>query len=112
MIIIVSSKARWRIFWLTLMLWLAGNTVSAVAAGSETEFKSAYAAAEAAEKEAGGLRNQWTVTEAALTKARKAGERGDFDSATEWAKEAERLAKASIYQATSEREAWKDLEIR
>ena len=109
---IVSSKARWRVLWLALILWLLGSTASVVAAGSESEFKSAYATAEAAEKEAGRLRNQWTVTEAALTNARKAGERGDFDSATEWAKEAERLAKASIFQATSEREAWKDLEIR
>ena len=108
---IASSKVRLRISWLGLILWLAGSTAS-VAAGSESHFKSAYAAAESAEKEAGSLRNQWTVTEAALTKARKAAERGDFDSATEWAKEAERLAKASIFQATSEREAWKDLEIR
>jgi len=108
---IASSKVRLCISWLGLILWLAGSTAS-VAAGSESHFISAYAAAESAEKEAGSLRNQWTVTEAALTKARKAGERGDFDSATEWAKEAERLAKASIFQATSEREAWKDLEIR
>ena len=106
------AKVRLRIVWLTLIPWLAGNTVSVRAAGSETEFKSAFAAAQAAEKEAGGLRNQWTVTEAALTKARKAAEKSDFDSAIEWAKEAERLAKASIFQATSEREAWKDLEIR
>ena len=112
MIDIVSSKERWRISSLALILWLIGCTTSVMAAGSESEFKSAYAAAEAAEKEAGRLRNQWTVTEAALTKAKKAAEKGNFDSATELAREAERLAKASIFQATSEREAWKDLEIR
>ncbi|HXB78397.1 MAG TPA: hypothetical protein VNX23_13535 [Bradyrhizobium sp.] len=83
-----------------------------MAAGSESEFKSAYAAAQAAEKEAGRLRNQWTVTETALTKAKEAAEKGNFYSATELAREAERLAKASIFQATSEREAWKALEIR
>ena len=109
---IVSSKARWRVLWLALILWLLGSTASVVAAGSESEFKSAYATAEAAEKEAGRLRNQWTVTEAALTKAKEAAEKSDFDSAIEWAREAERLARASIFQATSEREAWKDLEIR
>jgi hypothetical protein len=111
MIDIVSSKVRLRVCWLALILWLPGSTVS-VMAGSESEFTSAYAAAAAAEKEAGRLRNQWTVTEAALTKAKKAAEKGDFDSAIELAKEAERLAKASIFQATSEREAWKALEIR
>jgi hypothetical protein len=108
----VSSNVRWRISWPALILCLIGCTASAIAAGSESEFKSAYATAEAAEKEAGRLRNQWTVTEAALTKAKKAAEKGDFDSAIELAREAERLAKASIFQATSERKAWKDLEIR
>jgi ABC-type molybdate transport system substrate-binding protein len=112
MINIVSSKARWRISSLALILWLIGCTASVMAAGSESEFKSALAAAEAAEKEAGRLRNQWTVTESALTKAKKAAEKSDFDAAIELAREAERLAKASIFQATSERDAWKDLEIR
>ena len=37
---------------------------------------------------------------------------GDFDKATASAKEAEALAKASIFQATSEKERWKELEIR
>ena len=37
---------------------------------------------------------------------------GDFDGAISAAKEAEALAKASIFQATSEKERWKDLEIR
>ena len=106
------AKVRLRVVGLTLILWLAGNTAPATAAGSETEFKSAYAAAESAETEAGGLRTQWTVTEAALTKAKEAAEKSDFDSAIEWAREAERLARASIFQATSEREAWKDREIR
>lgn len=83
-----------------------------LAAGSEDDFKAAFAAAEAANKEAGGLRNQWTVTAAALTAARKAAEAGDFDKAIASSKEAEALAKASIFQATSEKTLWKDLEIR
>jgi hypothetical protein len=83
-----------------------------LAAGTEIEFRYAYAAAEAAEKEAGALRNRWITTEASLSEARKAAESGDFDQAVALAKEAEALAKASIFQATSEKEAWKDLEIR
>jgi hypothetical protein len=85
---------------------------SVLAASSEADFKTAYAAANAAEQEAGRLRNQWLPTETALTEARKAADQGDFDRAVSAAKEAEALAKASIYQATSEREAWKNLEIR
>ena len=81
-------------------------------AASEADFKAAYAAADTAEKEAGALRNQWTTTEAALATARKAAEAGNFDQAVAQAKEAEALARASIFQATSEKEAWKALEIK
>jgi hypothetical protein len=91
---------------------LIGGTTSVLAAGSEADFKAAYAAAEAANKEAGSLRNQWTTTAAALADAKRAADKGDFDQAVASSKEAEALAKASIFQATSEREAWKNLEIR
>jgi hypothetical protein len=84
---------------------------AAIAANSEADFKAAHAAADAAEKQAGLLRNQWLATEAALTEAKKAAEKSDFDQAVAAAKEAEALAKASIFQATSEKMAWKDLEI-
>jgi hypothetical protein len=96
---------------LPLLLLIAGAT-SARAEGSEADFKAAYAAAEAANKEAGVLRNQWTTTAATLAAAKKAADAGEFDKAIASAKEAEALAKASIFQATSEKERWKDLEIR
>ena len=96
---------------LALALLIAGAT-SVLAAGSEADFKAAYAAAETANKEAGTLRNQWTVTAAALADAKKAADKGDFDQAIASSKEAEALAKASIFQANSEKEAWKTLEIR
>jgi hypothetical protein len=89
---------------------LASLTKPAIAA-SEADFKAAFAAAEAAEKQAGDLRNRWTTTEVALIAAKKAAAAGDFESATASAKEAEALAKASIFQATSEREHWRDMEI-
>jgi hypothetical protein len=95
---------------LAFVLAIAGAT-SALAASSEADFKTAYAAAEATNKEAGRLRNQWTVTAEALAAAKKAADKGDFDHAIAAAKEAEALAKASIFQATSEKEAWKKLEM-
>ena len=98
--------------YLVTSVLLIASAASALAAGSETDFKAAYAAAEAANKEAGSLRNQWTVTASALTAAKKAADAGDFDKAIASSKEAEALAKASIFQATSEKEAWKALEIR
>jgi hypothetical protein len=93
------------------MLLIAGAT-QLLAAGSEADFKAAYAAAETANQEAGRLRNQWTTTAAALVAAKKAAEAGDFDRAIASSKQAEALAKASIFQADSEKEAWKALEIR
>jgi hypothetical protein len=85
---------------------------AALAASSEADFRSAYARADAAEKEAGRLRNQWLATETALTEARAAAEKQDFEVAIAAAKEAEALAKASIFQAANEKDAWKNLEIR
>jgi hypothetical protein len=97
---------------LSLALLITGAT-SVLAASSETDFKAAYAAAEAANKEAGSLRDQWTVTATALAGAKKAADSGNFDQAVASSKEAEALAKASIFQATREKEtnAWKALEI-
>jgi hypothetical protein len=105
------SRIRPSTLSLALTLLIVGAT-SVLAAGSEADFKTAYAAAEAANKEAGTLRNQWTVTAAALASAKKAADAGDFDQAVASSKEAEALAKASIYQATSEKTLWKELEIR
>jgi multidrug resistance efflux pump len=81
-------------------------------AASEDDYKTAFAAAEAAEKQADQLRNKWTTTEAQLAAAKKSAAAGNFDAAIAAAKEAEALAKASVFQATSEEERWKDMEIR
>jgi hypothetical protein len=96
---------------LALGLLLAFAATPAHAA-SEADYKAAYAAAEAASKEAAGLRNQWTTTISTLAAAKKAADGGDFDRAVAAAREAEALARASIHQATSEKEAWKAMEIR
>jgi hypothetical protein len=97
---------------LALMLMLEISGAPAARAATEADYQVAYAAAEAATKEAAGLRNQWTTTTSTLAAAKKAADGGDFDRAVAAAKEAEALAKASIDQATSEKEAWKAMEIR
>jgi hypothetical protein len=91
---------------------LLSSLAPAARAATEADYKAAYAAAEAASREAAGMRNQWTTTVATLAAAKKAGDGGDFDRAVAAAREAEALAKASIFQATSEKEAWKAMEIR
>jgi hypothetical protein len=91
---------------------LVAHTTPVLAAASEGDFNAAYAAAEAANKQAGALKNQWLPTMTALADAKKAAASGNFDAALASAKEAEALAKASIFQATSEKDAWKALEIQ
>ena len=76
-------------------------------AASEADFKAAFTAAEAAEQQAGTLRDRWTTTEAALKAAKQAADKGDFEAAVASAKKAEALAKASIFQATNEKDRWK-----
>jgi hypothetical protein len=83
-----------------------------LAASTEADYKSALAAAEAAEKEAGTLKNQWVPTEQALAAAKKAAAANDFDTAVKQAQQAEALAKASIFQAKEQDEAWKAAVIR
>ena len=97
---------------LPLAILAALSLAPAARAANEADYKAAYAAAEAASKEAAGMRNQWTATVSTLAAAKKAGDGGDFDRAVAAAKEAEALAKASIVQANSEKEAWKAMEIR
>ncbi len=97
---------------LPLAMLLALSLAPSARAATEADYKAAYAVAEAASKEAAGMRNQWTTTVSTLAAAKKAADGGDFDRAVAAAREAEALAKASIFQATSEKEAWKAMEIR
>lgn len=97
---------------LPLAMLLALSLAPVAHAATEADYKAAYAAADAAAKEAASLRHQWTTTVSTLAAAKKAADGGDFDRATAAAREAEALARASIFQATSEKEAWKAMEIR
>lgn len=77
------------------------------ARADEAGYRQALAAAESAEQEAGALKDQWTTTTETLAAARKAAAAGDFAAATELARHAEALARASIAQARQEETAWK-----
>jgi hypothetical protein len=93
------------------LVWLAAVSAAA-AASTQADFNAALAVAQAAEKDAGALKNQWTTTEQALAAAKKAAAAGDFDSAVSEAKHAEALAKASIAQAKEQQDAWRAAVIR
>jgi hypothetical protein len=101
---------RMRIY-LAVTCWLF-CTGAAHAASTEADFKTALTAGEAAEQEAGALKNQWIPTEQALAEAKKAAAAGDFDAAVVQAQLAEALAKASIAQAKEQQTAWRAGVIR
>ena len=88
------------------------SPATAHAAETAETFKAAYEKAEAANKTAGELRNQWTTTVKALKAAKKAADEGNFDVATSQAKHAEALANASIAQTKQEEKLWPDAVIR
>jgi len=96
---------------LAVAVWIAAAT-AVMAASTEADFKSALSSAEAAEKDAGALKNQWTTTQQTIAAAKKTAAAGDFDAAVAQAKQAEALAKASIAQAKEQQDAWKAGVIR
>ena len=102
----MSKKPMMRHFIITLAALAILTPAAAKAASTEADFKSALAAAEAAEKDAGALKNQWTTTEQALAAARRRRPANDFDTAVKQAQQAEALAKASIAQAKEQQDAW------
>ena len=58
---------------------LAGLSATRMIAETPADgFTAAYAAAQAANKKAGDLRNQWTVTSASLGAAKAAADGGDY----------------------------------
>ena len=94
-----------------IRIWLTAASLllatAAQAASTQADFDTAFATAQAAEKEAGTLKNQWIPTEQALAAAKKAAAAGDFDTAVSQAKQAEALANASIAQSKEQETAWK-----
>ncbi|HXX26769.1 MAG TPA: hypothetical protein VEJ40_08945 [Pseudolabrys sp.] len=81
-------------------------------AASAEDFNAVLAKAEAANKQAGALKNQWTTTGQAIAAAKKAAEAGKFDDAVKFAQHAEELAQASIAQAKEQETAWTKAVIR
>ncbi len=84
-----------------------GGSASAALAASADDFKAAFAKAEAANEQAGTLKNQWTTTAQELKAAQAAAAAGKYDEAVKDAQQAEALANASIAQAKEQATAWK-----
>ena len=96
---------------LGLVIAVSALATAAVAASAD-DFNAAYAKAEAAEQQAGTLKNRWTTTETELKAAQAAAKAGNYDDATMHALQAEALANASIAQAKEQATAWTKAVIR
>jgi len=108
----MTAKAKtMRALFVAASLLLIAAAMPANAAATQADFDAALAAAQAAENEAGTLKNRWIPTEQALAAAKKAAAAGDFDTAVKNAKHAEALARASIAQAKEQETAWQALAI-
>jgi hypothetical protein len=96
---------------LAVILFVAAFVTAAFAASAE-DSNAAIAKAEAANKQAADIKNQWTTTAQAIAAAKKAAEAGKFDDAIKLAQHAEELANASIAQAKEQETAWTKAVIR
>jgi len=90
----------------------ATGFASAAFAASAEDFKAAFDKAQAADKQAAALHNQWTTTESELKKAKAAADAGKFDDAVKAAQEAEALANASVAQSKEQEKLWPDAVVR
>jgi hypothetical protein len=96
---------------LAMVLSFAGFATAALAASAD-DFKAALAKAEAANKQAGDLKNQWTTAAQELKAAQAAAAAGNYDEAVKDAQQAEALAEASIAQAKQQAAVWKQAVVR
>ncbi len=99
------------LFGLAVMLAIGASAAPALAASAD-DFKVALAGAEAAQQQAGALKNQWTATEDALKAAQAAAAAGHYEEAIKQAQQAEALANASIAQAKEQAAIWRQAVIR
>lgn len=95
-----------------IVVMALGAFATVAVAASADDFNAAYAKAEAAEQQAGALKNQWTTTAVELKAAEAAAKAGNYDDAVKHARQAEALANASIAQAKEQATAWTKAVIR
>ena len=102
---------RFAMIRLAAFVLLAASTTAALAASAD-DFNASLAKAEAANKVAAALKNQWTATASALKAAQAAAAAGKYDEAIKDAQHAEALANASIAQAKEQAADWTKAVIR
>lgn len=91
----------------------AAPSVGAAADAADAEsFEEAFAAAQAARKEAASVGFEWRDTKKLLWYAKQYAERGYYEKAQELALQAKRQGELAVEQAKIQEKAWKDAVLR
>lgn len=81
---------------------------SALAAETQASFEAAYAAADAARKQAAGVGHEWRDTRKMLKKAKATAKKGDYDKAVKLAQQAQQQGERAFEQGTLQAKVWQD----
>lgn len=95
-----------------VLAWLAATGVTSAVAADADSFKAAYAAADAARKNAAAVGYEWRDTKKLLKRAKKAAEAGDYEKAEKLAMKAKGQGDAGVAQAEQQAVAWKAAVLR
>ena len=91
-----------------LLVACAGNTVAA----DEKSFDAAYEAAEAARKEAASVNYEWRDTGKMLKQAKKAADKGDYETAEKLANKAKMQGEMAVAQAKEQEQLWQSAVVK
>ena len=92
----------------SLVVAFAGNTVSA----DEKSFDASYEAAEAARKKAASMNYEWRDTGKILKKAKKAADKGDYETAEKLANKARMQGEMAVAQAKEQEQLWQTAVVK
>lgn len=81
-------------------------------AADEKSFNAAYEAADAARKQAASLGFEWRDTKKMLDEAKKAADKGDYETAEKLAMKAKREGEMGVAQAKEQEQAWRSAVLK
>ena len=85
----------------SLLVACVGNTVA-----DEKSFNASYEAAEAARKKAASVKYEWRDTAKILKQAKKAADKGDYETAEKLANKARMQGEMAVAQAKEQEQLW------
>lgn len=91
----------------SLLVACAGNTVP-----DEKSFNASYEAADAARKKAASMNYEWRDTGKILKQAKKAADKGDYQTAEKLANKARMQGEMAVAQAKEQEQLWQSAVVK